>query len=265
MKTIRRMALMIVSCGTLLALGHGTAWAEGETVVTYTGSPGAGSEIRVAAAPGKAKASVWLTKDSCSGTLTCIRDTAAGIVESSPHCSQASPTEVRCQTQGLRRLEVRLGGGPDGLRTVGWDYHQACTAVKTGPGNDRIVLGDVEPLACDNAEDFVFGFPIAFVLGPGNDKIFGHFPGPPSDHPAIRAGGGRDRIRVTGAAFADGGHANDVLRGGLGPQRFKGGRGNDAISCGKGKDLASGGPGRDTGGAGCEETFSLIGADQFPD
>ena len=252
MRTIRR-AVVISCCGALLAFGQGTAWAEGESVVTYTGSPGAGSEISVVAAVGKANTVHFTTADRCDGTLTtfCISDISAGITESSPHCTQESAAVVRCQSQGLDKVEINSGDGGDTLRwltNVPDVTVPANVIVRSGSGNDR-----VGTFASFGESDEKYH--IVVSGGPGNDKMFGHLAGL-LDHAQLSAGGGRDRIRVAaGAATVLGGAAGDVLLGGLGPQRIFGGRGNDAISCGKGKDLANGGPGLNRGGRGCERVI----------
>src|SRR5215211_1421157 len=71
----------------------------------------------------------------------------------------------------------------------------------------------------------------------------------------VKAGGGRDSVRVddTNGAFTDsipttiaGGRGSDSLKGGLGAETFRGGRGNDTVVGGKGGDRAHLGRGNDT-------------------
>jgi Ca2+-binding RTX toxin-like protein len=71
----------------------------------------------------------------------------------------------------------------------------------------------------------------------------------------VRAGGGRDSVRVDDAngAFTDsipttiaGGKGDDSLNGGLGAEKFRGGKGNDAVFGGKGADTTYLGCGNDS-------------------
>ena len=216
---VRRLAIGIAASAAVL--GPTTAWAEGKTVVTYTGSPDFRSEIRVRAAPGEVNS----LKFHCDSTTTiarvCFSDPAAGITESSPHCNQPEPTEVRCTASELRRVRITARDRADTLRIISDDLVILKLYAEGGAGGDR-----------------------GFLLGPSGDAKGFRFLG---------GGDGNDILRARGRASIGGDDNRDTLRGGSGPQQIYGGNGSDRISCGKGKDFAYGGPGRNSGGAGCEE------------
>jgi hypothetical protein len=251
----RRAALIaIAACAAPLALGPGPAWADGETVVTYTGSPGLSAEISVQAAAAKSNGQVF---ESLSNLLG-IRD-SAGVTESSPYCNQPSPTEVHCMAEGLQRLEVNSGDGAD---TV--NFRDFCITITIdlamGTGNDS---ARASGMCLDGSDTH------RYSGGPGRDRVTADVfvevdssPGPVSRRVVAAGGGGNDRLSLAGPATAIGEGASDTLIGGRGPQRLFGGRGNDTINCGKGRDVANGGPGKNFGGAGCERVVDVIERDQ---
>jgi hypothetical protein len=108
-----------------------SAWATGETVVTYSGSPSAGSKISVEAAPGKANR---IRARTNLGFY--ILGDPIGVVESSPYCTQESPTEVRCQLQGLQSAELDAGDRADRVLIGKGDVGQ--TRVNGGFGWDNL-------------------------------------------------------------------------------------------------------------------------------
>jgi Ca2+-binding RTX toxin-like protein len=227
------LAASVVSA--LAVVSSGTARAEGKTVVTFTGSPGKGSAIEVADSPGRSLfLDVWehaySAHSSCGQNLVCIADRSGPIEESSPHCTQASATLVRCSARRLRRLEVRTGDLGDRAVLAGWDT----------------------------------GTEVRFLLGPGADVArvgagLGTVGAGIGIGAVVAAGGGNDLVRLRGRGKVIGHRGNDTLRGLSGPQRLLGGRGRDRISCGKGRDYAYGGPGKDRGGRGCERDPDLGG------
>jgi len=221
----RAVVTLLTTCGAGLALGPATAWGEGETVVTYKGSPSSGSEISVVAAAGRQNAFEW----RAGAVHVEIRD-SAGVTESSPHCTRPSPTEVVCQAQGLRRLTGNTG-----------DMGDAFTL--DGKGTDV------------NVEE------VELFMGPGHDSAqlaWATFPQANEGVKSLLLGGtGRDRLRLSGRGTIRGGASDDRLCGGRGPQRIFGGAGNDLLSGGKGFDICRGGSGNDRGGRGCEKIFSI--------
>jgi hypothetical protein len=235
--TVRRTFLAASIATAVGMLWSGSAWAAGGTVVTYSGSPGQGSEIRVADSPNRVLSlDVWehayYARPACGPDLVCIADGSGPIEESSPHCEQASPTLVRCSVKGLRRLEVRTGNRADRAALAGWDAGIEAQ-FSLGPGADVARLGT--GLGSVGA-----GIGIGAV---------------------VVAGRGNDRVRLRGRGKVIGRRGNDILRGFAGPQRLFGGDGQDWFSCGKGKDLAKGGPGADHYGRGCETIKGFFNVD----
>lgn len=221
---MRRVArtLVAVSVGILASSGA-TAWAT--TTVTYVGDPSERSKINVMAAANEKNEVGY---DYRFGTFVVIRDTEAGITESSPHCEQVTSTRVRCDATGLERVAVSTLNRSD--------------IVRVREESDAIPDGVVGSIFVD--------------LGTGNDKL--SLTAGTYGRGTFVARRGADRVRVIGVAGKlRGGLGDDILMAGALRQRIAGGDGNDVLGGGPGIDHLSGGDGVDTcDGGGNTDTFS---------
>jgi hypothetical protein len=265
----RGILIVSVACGAVIALapgaasgGHGDA-----TIVTYTGSPGEGSEISVVAAPGVRNRVGTVFVDQPTLGLR-IMDEEAGVLEDSPFCTQESPTEVNCLAQGLQSLRIETLDEPDRFIThvaESMDTQIVLPLLRTDTGTDR----DQVRLGFKPADVVIVT--IAQVRGGGGrDDVVASLSRPSSGAARVGGasglgqklqllgGGDKDGLKIkSGRGKIKGGGAGDRLEGGRGRQKIFGNGGNDRISCGKGKDKADGGPGKDKAAVNCEQGADL--------
>ena len=227
----RRMGIATV-CVAVLAVGviasPGTAGTSGgKTLVTTAGDPETGLAIEVNAERGQANRIVVLGPqgDGPNVLYARIRDTKAGITEDSRHCSQHSPSEVRCRAESLRAFDVHTGDGPDRLLST--------SELDTW----KVARGPVSKLR-------VF-------LGPGSDRLLS---AAEMDTWKAARGASNSAYQV----IAKGQAGDDTLLGGTADQHLSGGSGSDYLSGGPGEgDYCDGAADGDKGGGGCEEIVSI--------
>jgi Ca2+-binding RTX toxin-like protein len=170
-------------------------------------------------------------------TLTCLDVPPPNDRLDTGFYTEPSGGPISCAT--IERVQATLGGGNDVLYLGEFSFFQSVgtfsgTSVDTGTGNDQIVAMQGQPSATFNPGG-------TFVLGPGNDSIYGGFAadvmlgGPGADF--VAAGDGLNQVK--------GGVGGDTLKGGVNRDRISGEQGPDHIDGNPGPDLLSGGAGND--------------------
>ena len=138
--------------------------------------------------------------------------------------------DARFPMSGVRRLNVQLGDGNDGLSVIGAGVGDVPVTISGGPGNDAAgVVGTEDPLLARSAPVTIFGgggddnlsasvpglAPVSITGGAGDDVVSG---GDGSIGPeTISLGGGNDKFVSTLDVFSSPFTArNDVVDGGTG-------------------------------------------------
>ena len=132
-------------------------------------------------------------------------------------CARVSATLAACRvTAGLKRYDLRTGGGDDTLEIAG---DTAGGSADLGAGNDRFTgLAAGDAVHGGDGDDIVKG-------GAGNDALFGDDGadqlGGEAGNDALDGGTGDDQLEFGGPAMAAGAGAGaDDLRGGPGADRL---------------------------------------------
>ncbi|MBA4067657.1 MAG: hypothetical protein C0501_28925 [Isosphaera sp.] len=176
----------------------------------------------------------WTVVLNRSGRLE-VLDRRLGVVTTRPLAGVHSLT-VAGEDGRPARLTLDLAGGgyfalPGGVTFVGG----------AGGGDEvRVLLGGGNNVVAVDGGRAVIDGGLA-VSGSGVERL------------TVRAGGGDDRVVVTGRAVArggtvllDGGAGDDVLVGGDDPHVLLGGAGTDTLVAGRGRGVLVGGAGADT-------------------